>query len=182
MTVTEQDVRKIFEISDKAKIEIVDDVVDGGVILKWKITKLPFTFGIVTGIFYCTENTLTTLVGSPRKVLKIFNCYQNNLKDLIGGPIECDDFYCHKNQLTSFDGKPDIVKKMFCFEFTPTVPVLSVLKYNNIYVNNINKEKEDMTYILKKYCAGNSKEPLRTRIIKCQRELIDAGLEGNARL
>jgi hypothetical protein len=68
------------------------------------LTKLPLSFG-VTGNFYCGENQLTTLEGSPSNVGGNFYCDYNQLTSLEGCPSSVGgDFYCNNNQLTSLEG------------------------------------------------------------------------------
>lgn len=80
--------------------------VDGDVyIVGFRITKMPFKFGKITGNFNCSDNKLTSLEGSPYYVGKYFSCYSNELENLIGSPIEVGgNFNCHDNQLTSLEG------------------------------------------------------------------------------
>jgi len=89
--------------------------VDGDVNLTKKLSgtgiyKLPLKFGKVTGSFYCWDNKLTSLEGSPNRVGGGFYCSYNQLISLEGCPSEVgDDFYCYGNQLTSLKGCPSEV-------------------------------------------------------------------------
>ena len=80
--------------------------VDGGVsIAGCYLTKIPFSFGKVTGDFICSSNKLTSLVGCPKEVGGYFSCSFNKLKDLIGGPQEVGDVYhCYNNKLETLEG------------------------------------------------------------------------------
>ena len=82
--------------------------VDGNVNLSRKgLTKLPLKFGNVTGYFYCYNNQLTTLEGSPKEVGGYFYCSYNQLTTLEGSPKEVGgNFYCDNNKLTSLKGGP----------------------------------------------------------------------------
>ena len=82
--------------------------VDGSVDLDYcKLTKLPLKFGVVTLDFYCRNNQLTTLEGSPESVGGNFNCNGNNLTDLKGSPESIGGhFNCKHNELTSLEGSP----------------------------------------------------------------------------
>ena len=75
--------------------------VDGNVNLSRKgLTKLPLKFGNVTGYFYCSDNQLTTLEGSPKEVGGGFYCNNNKLTSLKGGPAKLGgEFNCQLNQL-----------------------------------------------------------------------------------
>jgi len=67
-------------------------------------------FGVVTGIFDCSNNSLTSLVGAPQEVGVSFFCTNNSLTSLEGAPQEVgEDFYCSNNSLTSLVGAPQEV-------------------------------------------------------------------------
>ena len=92
-------------------------------------------FGVVTGIFDCSDEGLTSLKGCPKYVGGSFNCYNNELTTLEGcpkkvdGDFDCSDnyltslvgcpvkingnFYCYHNQLTSLKGCPKLVYENF---------------------------------------------------------------------
>ena len=82
--------------------------VDGDVnLVDKKLTKLPLKFGNVTGGFYCNNNQLTTLEGSPKEVGGGFYCSYNQLTTLEGSPKEVGgNFYCNNNKLTTLEGSP----------------------------------------------------------------------------
>ncbi len=72
-------------------------------------------FGVVTGDFYCDNNSLTSLEGAPQVVKGSFLCEGNKLTSLEGAPQEVGYFYCHDNKLTSLKGAPQVVKgDFFC--------------------------------------------------------------------
>jgi hypothetical protein len=57
-------------------------------------------FGVVTGDFRCFNNSLTSLVGAPKKVGGDFNCTNNKLTSLVGAPQEVGgDFCCYYNKI-----------------------------------------------------------------------------------
>jgi hypothetical protein len=80
--------------------------VDGNVDLYSKrLTKLPLKFGKVSGDFYCFNNKLISLEGSPLSVGGHFSCHGNKLISLEGAPISVGrHFYCSFNQLKSLEG------------------------------------------------------------------------------
>jgi len=92
------------------KYEIVGGVVnvDGSVDLSNKnLKRIPFKFGIVTGNFYCNDNLLITLKGSPKEVGGLFACHYNQLTTLEGSPkIVKGSFDCSHNQLTTLERGP----------------------------------------------------------------------------
>jgi hypothetical protein len=71
-----------------------------------KLTKLPDLSEIeVTGSFICRDNSLTSLIGSPKIVRGSFFCNSNKLTDLIGAPEYVgENFYCTYNKLTTLVG------------------------------------------------------------------------------
>ena len=85
--------------------------VDGDVDLFKKILyRFPIKFGKVGGDFYCHNNQLTSLSGSPNSVGGIFYCSHNKLTSLEGAPREVGGhFACSKNKLTSLEGSPSSV-------------------------------------------------------------------------
>ena len=85
--------------------------VDGGVdIMSRYFTRLPLNFGYVSGDFFCNDNELTSLHGSPREVGGNFDCVTNYLTSLEGCPQKVGrGFYCWNNQLTSLKGCPQEV-------------------------------------------------------------------------
>lgn len=91
-----------------------------------KIFKLPLKFGNVTGNFYCKENGLKTLKGSPKFVGGSFNCSDNELTTLVDGPRYVGgSYFCNENNLISLKGCPaEIVG-----EFNCAVNSLESLKY-----------------------------------------------------
>src|SRR5262249_28347400 len=78
--------------------------VPGNLVLKEQaMTELPdLTMVEVEGTFDCSENSLTSLKGSPRKVGKDFICRNNNLTSLEGAsPVAGGAFICTGNKLVS---------------------------------------------------------------------------------
>ena len=68
----------------------------------------------VEGIFYCSNNKLTTLQGAPETVEDDFFCRKNNLTTLQGAPKTVGgDFYCDSNKLTTLAGAPETVEGSF---------------------------------------------------------------------
>lgn len=71
--------------------------------------KLPINFGFIKGDFECSDNELTTMVGSPETVGGYFNCSHNKLTSLRGGPDRVHGIYrCTNNHLTDLVGSPKI--------------------------------------------------------------------------
>ena len=71
-----------------------------------ELTKIPITFGYVTGYFSCSFNKLTSLKGAPKKVGWDFYCQHNNLTSLEYAPKEVGndfDCSCNNKQFTEED-------------------------------------------------------------------------------
>ena len=68
----------------------------------------------VTGFFDCSNNSLTSLEGSPIIVGGFFYCYNNNLTSLEGAPATFNGWFnCSFNSLTSLEGAPKVVNGKF---------------------------------------------------------------------
>jgi len=64
-------------------------------------------FGVVRGIFDCSDNQLKSLRGAPVEVQKNFYCNNNQLKSLIGAPQKVgENFNCENNYIKSLVGVP----------------------------------------------------------------------------
>jgi hypothetical protein len=110
-TEIERVLKEYFEIGITHTIN-PDGTVDitGGCELKKKTDKLPVKFGKVSGNYSCSDNQLTSLIGSPSSVGNSFYCYHNQLISLEGAPQSVDgNFSCGNNQLTSLIGAPQSV-------------------------------------------------------------------------
>jgi len=119
---TKEEVEEILMFFDIEDYNINDDLtvdVNGNVDLSDKrLTRIPITFGKVTGHFDCSVNNLKSLSGAPKEVGGNFSCLYNNLTSLKGSPKEVGgDFNCFENNLTSLKGSPKEVGGDFnCFE------------------------------------------------------------------
>ena len=92
------------------------------------LTKLPVKFKYVKGSFYCYNNQLTSLEGSPQEVGDSFYCSHNQLTSLEGAPQEVGgDFDCSNNKLTSLEGAPQKVGGYFVCSGNP-VPCEKLMK------------------------------------------------------
>ena len=84
-----------YKISKKGKVDVTGNVDISGKGLK----KIPVKFGVIKGEFYCENNQLKSLKGSPRKIFGTFYCYENKLKSLKGSPNAIlGDFNCRNNK------------------------------------------------------------------------------------
>ena len=129
--------------------------------------------------FSCSYNQLTSLQGAPSVVKGGFSCHHNKLTSLEGAPSAVNGyFYCSFNQLTSLAGIHKIIKEIHgCANFydnpieSNVLGLMRIKGLTKVYLDN--KQVMD---ILNKYLAGDRD------IIKCQSELLDAGLEEYAKL
>ena len=98
---------KNYTINDDFTIDV-----DGSVDLRdKKLKEFPeyIQFGVVTGLFSCYKNQLTSLRGVPKEVRGYFDCSFNKLTSLEGVPKEVGGFDCSFNKLTSLEGAPEKV-------------------------------------------------------------------------
>jgi hypothetical protein len=152
----------------------------------------------VGGTFNCYENKLTSLQGCPNHVGKDFICSSNKLiilsdkKFIIGGGFYCNtnsltslgggpavvgfNYDCSANPLTSLDGLPDIIHGELEVDWHQDLALLKLLKYHFLIINPKGDGFHPTHFIMKKY----ANDPSRKNILACQKELIDAGFEGNA--
>ena len=75
--------------------------VRGSVFLdKKKLSVFPIQFGTIDGNFYCQNNELVSLLGSPIKVNGMFICSDNELTSLEFSPERVgSDFRCSNNPI-----------------------------------------------------------------------------------
>ena len=144
-----------------------------------KLTSLQGAPQVVNDSFYCAHNNLTSLEGAPSAVKGNFSCSNNKLTSLEGAPsVVKGDFSCFYNNLTSLAGIHKIIKEIHgCADFeknpikSSVLGLMRIKGLTKVYLDN--KQVED---ILNKYLEGDRD------IIKCQSELLDAGLEEYAKL
>ena len=104
---------------------------------------LGIRFGKVSGYFWCFNNQLRTLEGSPREVGEGFSCFGNQLRTLEGAPRKVGgSFYCGRNPLISLEGAPEVIKDYFWFKKT-------TFRYNlQSFLNEIDRIKPDEISLL----------------------------------
>lgn len=136
----------------------------------------------VGGTFNCSDNYLPSLAGAPEHVGLSFNCSYNRLTSLLGSPKNIGlSFNCSNNLgITSLEGCPkDLPQGDFVISWTPELPLLRLVGLMVFFQGNTDFETERLAKverILEKYVDKFS----RSNIIACQKDLIDAGFEGNA--
>ena len=108
-------------------------------------------FGVVTGNFYCSNNSLTSLDGAPQEVRGAFFCDHNSLTSLEGAPQWVgEDFYCSNNSLTSLEGAPQVVGGIFHCENNNLTSLEGAPPW-------VGEDGEDFDCSINKYfyCSGN---------------------------
>ncbi len=153
---------------------------------------------VIGGDFWCDNTKLTSLAGAPQKVTG-FRCRKNQLlKSLEGGPVEVlstfycsqnpllssllgapasvgSDFWCYSNtKLRSLEGFPEVGDTVH-ITYKNRLPLLRTLMAKKIEFYPDNLDVWTVKQILNKY-AGNGIRYL----FECQKDLEDAGFEGNA--
>jgi hypothetical protein len=101
---------KNYTINDDGSIDVNQKVS----LSYYGLTELPLKFGVVTGTFYCSDNKLTSLKGSPKWVGGDFRCDENLLTSLEFAPEYVGDtFICLHNNLTNLKFSPKEVRGGF---------------------------------------------------------------------
>ena len=92
-------IKGTYTINDDGSIDV-----EGSVNLsRKKLTKIPFNFSKVSGVFRCYHNQLTSLDGAPNNVGSGFDCSDNQLTSLEGAPNNVGGyFYCYGNSNLSY--------------------------------------------------------------------------------
>ena len=87
------------------------------------LTKLPLKFNKV-GYFYCNDNNLKSLEGSPVEVNGVFNCRFNKLISFEYAPkIIRGGFICSYNNIKSFEYFPSFIRDYFWCDRNPIYEV-----------------------------------------------------------
>ena len=144
-----------------------------------KLTSLEGAPSAVKGDFVCSYNKLTSLEGAPSVVNGGFYCSNNNLTSLEGAPSVVSGYFsCPNNKLTSLAGIHKIIKEIHGAAYFRSNPIKSsVLGLMRIKgLTKVFLDNKQVMDILNKYLEGDRD------IIKCQSELLDAGLEEYAKL
>ena len=137
----------------------------------------------VVGSFSCGDNLIETLKGGPREVTKHFSCTNNpNLRSLEGAPEKVGGhfFASQCKKLTSLEGIHRQVKEIngaLLVDMSPIKShVLGVLLIQGLSMVRLdNRRVED---ILNKHLPSQGMRSL----LLAQEELLDAGLEEFAKL
>lgn len=148
------------------------------------LTKLPYKFGVVDGIFNLTDMNLATLENCPHTVNALFDCAGcEHLTSFDGAPKKVvGNFYAQDINIQSLIGIADHIHEIgfqFVMDFntvrTGGLGLLSIKKLQSLKQAN-NKTLAAPFIIINKHLAGNRD------IFECQTELIEAGFEEFAQL
>jgi hypothetical protein len=172
--------RKYFDPFDQyllsKQMQIRDD---GTVDVQWNVymldelAEIPVKFGTVTGDFVAEEKGLKTLHNMPKLVTGDCELAGNKLTTLIGAPLEVGgNFFVNRNPLVSLDGFPQKVGKRVSLKWGPSLPLLRTLNAREVVLYG----QPRVMAIMNKY-AGQGKRAM----FDCQKDLEDAGFEGNAK-
>jgi hypothetical protein len=172
--------RKYFDPFDQIHNTTLMQIQDDGTVdVQWSVympdelEEIPIKFGTVTGDFVAEEKGLKTLHNMPKLVTGDCELAGNKLTTLLGAPLEVGgNFFVNRNPLVSLDGFPQKVGKRVSLKWTPSLPLLRTLNAQEVVLYG----QPRIMVILNKY-AGQGKRGA----IRCQKELISAGFERNAR-
>jgi hypothetical protein len=138
---------------------------------------LPVEFERVNFSMQIQRRHLKSLEGCPEQVRVDFNCSENQLTTLVGGPKKVGgDYRAHHNPLASLEGLATEIGGLLLLTYSTTLPLLRALVAQEILFGWEPGTAQPPFEIMKKY-AGTGKRG----VIRCQKELIQAGFEGNAR-
>lgn len=139
---------------------------------------LPVNFYKVTANFACDNAGLTSLDGCPEIVGGHFFAGNNALTDLHNAPKTIGGFCgVTGNELISLKGLPEAFGRI-SLTWNKDLPLLQLVGRNAVIYDNDNSNESGQKChkILKSYIGRST----RADIIACQKDLIDAGFEGNA--
>ena len=154
-------------VSCKGNVELKEEL---------KHKRLPVSFDRIYGYFWCGNNQLETLAGTPRYVRGNFMCTNNQFTTLEGSLNRVGgDFWCFNNSsLRSLEGLPDISGTLR-LSYSPTFPLLRCLLAKKVQFYP-NREDKTIENILNQY-AGQGE----AGAFSCGAELASAGYKENAK-
>jgi hypothetical protein len=147
--------------------------VDASVFLLQKTSTLPIKFNRVEWNFEAHGLLLKNLSNFPDYVGSDLNLCDNLLTNLVGAPSYVGkDLYLTRNLFDSLEGFPAFVGGKVTITWSENLPLLRSLTAPKIIIYG----KPRAMVIMNKY-AGQGKRAM----FDCQKELEDAGFEGNAK-
>jgi len=142
--------------------------------------KLPVRFGLFKASLKLDRNQIVDLAGCPPVIQGNFVALGNRLKNVKGGPKEVTGRFwlgMQENKLESLDGFPNRVGDYAKLPYHDKLPLLRTLAcQDGVILSSSSVNTNPIEEIIDKY-KGQGKRA----IFECQKELEDAGFEGNAR-
>ena len=175
-----------FQIEDSGIVNVQEITPGYGVLLAQRGLfpngKLPVKFGVCYASLILDRCGLTSLEGCPQTVGGRFTANKNPLKDMTGGPQEVSGRVGFKQEVPvlSLAGFPQRVGQHLSINYHDKLPLLRALNCQQGIMlygpAGMFSKLQKIEAILFKY-AGQGKRAL----FDCQKDLEDAGFEGNAR-
>jgi hypothetical protein len=131
-------------------------------------------------IFDCSKNHLTTLDGAPP--CRTLGCSENELTSLVGMSDVCETLYADHNPIKTLEGLPAAVKVLH-IDWHESIPLLRLVAQGcELWCAHQDTGEVHMVCGIINKHALDKATPARVRMVACQKELIDAGFAGNARM
>ena len=120
------------------------------------------------GDFYCTNNMITSLEGSPEKIDGEFNCSYNKLTTLEYCPKEVGLFRVESNPLIDLVDIPEKINKFLSCRYTPICSIFNIVDTEFLNAFNTFKVIKDNVVNLKrlKYVMAMFDKPIFLHDIK----------------
>ena len=136
---------KNFNILKDNSVDVIGDVRLSNKLVN--MIKLPLKFNEVQGSFDISDNELTSLEGSPKKVTGDFIAHKNELSTLKGSPKEVGgNFIVLQNNISSLKFAPNVVNEDFICSHNPLRDLdgLNIVKgsiFTGVFVPNVKAQK-----------------------------------------
>ena len=189
---------KNFKISKDNSVDVIGDVKLSSSLDNFQ--QIPVNFNEVDGNFDISDNVLTSLEGSPKKVTGDFLAYKNELTSLKGAPKEVgknfvilknnirsltyspsyvgEDFICSHNPLVNLEGLVNVGGSVFTSVLIPS------LKYTEFSYHSVLTYKYEgstiMEYLDKEYITLTEEEMIFTKTRKNLENAINKMIDENA--
>jgi len=142
--------------------------------------QLPVRFGLFKASLKLDRNQIVDLAGCPPVIQGKFVALGNRLTNCRGGPKEVTGRFwlgMQENKLENLDGFPNRVGDYAKLPYHDKLPLLRTLAcQDGVILSSSSVNTNPIEEIIDKY-KGQGKRA----IFECQKELEDAGFEGNAR-
>jgi len=137
-----------YNINDDLSVDVADDVD----LVGRKMTKIPLKFGQIEGLFDCSHNKLTTLIGCP-KIVGWEVIFDNNLlTHLDYYPERCMLLSLNKNKITNLNELSSIYtveNNTLSYDDNPLELFIHKLEYifTDLYENEIRERLDEFEVI-----------------------------------